>query len=183
MLSETRPPKIGHWSEPALRVLRERYLSREGGAVTETPEEMCWRVARAIAAAEARFGRRAAAIGEVAAAFYDMMVEGFFLPNSPTLMNAGRGNQLQYSACYVLPVGDSMPEIFDSVKAAAIIQKSGGGTGFAFSRLRPPVDLTTSFFGRSREKANPVPPPDFWMMAAALTESKISCMESPTGST
>jgi len=149
MLSETRPPKIGHWSEPALRVLRERYLSREGGAVTETPEEMCWRVARAIAAAEARFGRRAAAIGEVAAAFYDMMVEGFFLPNSPTLMNAGRGNQLQYSACYVLPVGDSMQEIFDSVKAAAIIQKSGGGTGFAFSRLRPKNDVVKSTGGRA----------------------------------
>src|SRR5262249_14354578 len=124
MLSETRPRKTGHWSEAALRVLHERYLSREGGAVIETPEEMCWRVARAIAAAEGRFGRTAAAVDEVAAAFYDVMVDGLFLPNSPTLMNAGKGNQLQYSACYVLPVGDSMPEIFDSVKAAAIIHQS-----------------------------------------------------------
>src|SRR5919201_6763750 len=149
MPREIRPPKIGHWSEPALRVLHERYLAREGGAVSETPEEMCWRVAWAVAAAETRFGRSAAAVSEVAAAFYDMMVEGYFLPNSPTLMNAGKGNQLQYSACYVLPVGDSMPEIFDSVKAAAIIHQSGGGTGFAFSRLRPKDDIVTSTGGRA----------------------------------
>jgi ribonucleoside-diphosphate reductase alpha chain len=149
MLSGMRRPKTGRWSEAALRVLHERYLAREGGVVTETPEEMCWRVARAIASAEGRFGRSAAVVDEVAAAFYDMVVEGFFLPNSPTLMNAGKGNQLQYSACYVLPVGDSMPEIFDAVKAAAIIHKSGGGTGFAFSRLRPKNDLVASTGGRA----------------------------------
>jgi ribonucleoside-diphosphate reductase alpha chain len=144
-----RPSNVGHWSDPALRVLRERYLTREDGVVIETPEEMCWRVARAVAAAEARFGRSAAAVGEVAVAFYDVMVAGCFLPNSPTLMNAGKGNQLQYSACYVLPVGDSMPEIFESVKAAAIIHQSGGGTGFAFSRLRPKDDLVQSTGGRA----------------------------------
>src|SRR6266542_4338605 len=149
MLSETRPSKVGNWTEPALRVLRERYLTRRDGEVVETPEEMCWRVALSIAAAEARFGRSPAAIGEVASAFYEMMVDGYFLPNSPTLMNAGKGNQLQYSACYVLPVGDSMEEIFDSVKAAAIIHKSGGGTGFAFSRLRPKDDLVASTGGRA----------------------------------
>ena len=149
MRSPTRPPTVGHWSEAALRVLRERYLSREGDVVTETPEEMCWRVATAIAAAEARFGRSPAAVSEVAAAFYDMVVGAYFLPNSPTLMNAGKDNQLQYSACYVLPVGDSMPEIFDSVKAAAIIHQSGGGTGFAFSRLRPKNDLVKSTGGRA----------------------------------
>src|ERR1700687_2223906 len=109
----SRPSKSGRWSEPALRILRERCVVRRDGQVVETPEEMCWRVAAAIARAEERFGRSAAAVGEVAAAFYDMMVEGHFLPNSPTLMNAGRDNQLQYSACYVLPVGDSMPEILD----------------------------------------------------------------------
>ncbi len=150
MLSEIRPPKVGTWTEPALRVLRERYLLRnERGEVTETPEEMCWRVAQSIAAGEARYGRSPAAVREVAAAFYDMMVDAYFVPNSPTLMNAGKGNGLQYSACYVLPVGDSMEEIFDSVKAAAIIHKSGGGTGFAFSRLRPKDDLVASTGGRA----------------------------------
>jgi ribonucleoside-diphosphate reductase alpha chain len=150
MLSEIRPPKVGTWSEPALRVLRERYLLRdERGEVVETPEEMCWRVAQSIAAGEARYGRSPAAVREVAAAFYDIMVDAYFVPNSPTLMNAGKGNGLQYSACYVLPVGDSMEEIFDSVKAAAIIHKSGGGTGFAFSRLRPKDDLVASTGGRA----------------------------------
>jgi ribonucleoside-diphosphate reductase alpha chain len=150
MLSEIRPPKVGTWTEPALRVLRERYLLRnERGEVAETPEEMCWRVAQSIAVGEARYGRSPAAVREVAAAFYDMMVDSYFIPNSPTLMNAGKGNGLQYSACYVLPVGDSMEEIFDSVKAAAIIHKSGGGTGFAFSRLRPKDDLVASTGGRA----------------------------------
>src|SRR5882762_11195245 len=149
MKPQTRPSKMGRWSEPALRVLAERYLSRREGKVIETPEEMCWRVARTIADAEARFGRSPAASQEIATAFYDMMVEGQFLPNSPTLMNAGKDNQLQYSACYVLPVGDSMEEIFDSVKAAAIIHQSGGGTGFAFSRLRPKNDFVRSTGGRA----------------------------------
>ena len=145
----TRPPKVGQWTEPALRVLRERYLLRKDGEVIETPEEMCWRVAVSIAAGEGRYGRSQAAVREVAEAFYDMMVDGYFIPNSPTLMNAGKGNGLQYSACYVLPVGDSMEEIFDSVKAAAIIHKSGGGTGFAFSRLRPKDDIVSSTGGRA----------------------------------
>src|SRR5437016_6638746 len=149
MLPEIRPAKVGQWSEPALRVLRERYLLRKDGEVIETPEEMCWRVAVSIAAGEGRYGRSQAAVREVAEAFYDMMVDGYFIPNSPTLMNAGKGNGLQYSACYVLPVGDSMEEIFDSVKAAAIIHKSGGGTGFAFSRLRPKDDIVASTGGRA----------------------------------
>ena len=149
MLSETRPAKIGKWTEPALRVLRERYLTRKDEEVVETPEEMCWRVACSIAAGEARYGRSAAAVHEVASAFYEMMVDGYFMPNSPTLMNAGKGNGLQYSACYVLPVGDSMEEIFDAVKDAAIIHKSGGGTGFAFSRLRPKDDVVASTGGRA----------------------------------
>src|SRR2546422_520903 len=146
---DPRPAKVGKWTEPALRVLRERYLMRQGGEVVETPEEMCWRGALTIASGEARYGRSEAAVREVAAAFYDIMIEGDFLPNSPTLMNAGKDNGLQFSACYVLPVGDSMEEIFDSVKAAAIIHKSGGGTGFAFSRLRPKDDIVASTGGRA----------------------------------
>jgi len=149
MFAQTRPAKVGNWTEQALRVLRERYLTRQGDEVLETPEEMCWRVAQAIARAEERWGKGPAVVREIAGAFYDLMVDGYFLPNSPTLMNAGKGNQLQYSACYVLPVGDSMDEIFDAVKAAAIIHKSGGGTGFAFSRLRPKDDLVTSTGGKA----------------------------------
>ena len=133
MLSDTRPSKVGNWSDPALRVLRERYLSRKGDEVQETPEEMCWRVAQCLARAEERYGRSPAATQEVAVAFYDLMVDGYFMPNSPTLMNAGKGNQLQYSACYVLPVGDSMEEIFDAVKAAAIIHKCLVGDTFVMS--------------------------------------------------
>ncbi|MGH7263578.1 MAG: ribonucleotide reductase N-terminal alpha domain-containing protein, partial [Candidatus Rokuibacteriota bacterium] len=149
MRTETPPAKAGQWTEQALRVLRERYLTREGNAVRETPEQMCWRVACAIARAEERWGKSAAVVEEIARAFYDLMVEGQFLPNSPTLMNAGKGNSLQYSACYVLPVGDSMDEIFDAVKDAAIIHKSGGGTGFAFSRLRPKDAFVASTGGKA----------------------------------
>src|SRR5256885_16858715 len=82
-----------------------------------------------------------------------MMTDQYFMPNSPTLMNAGKGNGLQYSACYVLPVGDSMEEIFDSVKAAAIIHKSGGGGGVAFSPFRPKGGLVAPAGGGA------VPPP------------------------
>ena len=146
-----RPLKRGQWSESAMRVLRERYLDRSrkfplddsigsgqaGESVGETPEDMCWRVASAIATAEATWGKTAEQIHEVASQFYELIVDGYFMPNSPTLMNAGKDNGLQYSACFVMPVGDSMDDIFEAVKRAAIIHKSGGGTGFAFSRLRP----------------------------------------------
>src|SRR6266540_7162574 len=108
---------------------------------------MCWRVALSIAAGEARYGRSPAAVREIAEAFYETMIDGSFVPNSPTLMNAGKGNGLQYSACYVLPVGDSMEEIFETNKRAALIHQSGGGTGFAFSRLRPAGDEVGSTGG------------------------------------
>jgi len=143
------PARKGGWSESALRVIRERYLARQGDKVLETPEGMCWRVAVEIASAEEKWGKSAEEMYEIACRFYDLMVDGVFLPNSPTLMNAGKQNGLQYSACYVLPVGDSMEEIFEAVKAAAIIHKSGGGTGFAFSRLRAKDAVVRSTGGKA----------------------------------
>src|SRR5438046_319214 len=125
------------------RACRGESKKREGARGTIRSQAL------SIAAGDARYGRSQAAVREIATAFYEVMVDGDFLPNSPTLMNAGKGNGLQYSACYVLPVGDSMEEIFDSVKAAAIIHKSGGGTGFAFSRLRPKDDIVASTGGRA----------------------------------
>jgi ribonucleoside-diphosphate reductase alpha chain len=149
MAQVTRPVKQGQWSESAIRVLRERYLDRSNGQVAETPEDMCWRVASAIAAAEISWGKTQEQVHEVASHFYDLMVDGYFQPNSPTLMNAGKDNGLQFSACFVLPVGDSMDEIFEAVKRAAIIHKSGGGTGFAFSRLRPKDTSVKSTGGKA----------------------------------
>jgi len=145
---QRRPDRSGEWSESAVRVLNERYLVKQDGEVVETPDEMCWRVACAIAEAEARWGS-ADTVRECAEAYYDVLVDRKFMPNSPTLMNAGTGNGLQYSACYVLPVGDSIPEIFDSLKNAAIIHQSGGGTGFAFSRIRRKDSLVSRSGGRA----------------------------------
>ena len=123
-------------TEAARRVLNERYLMKKDDRVVETPEEMFLRVAGAIAAAESGWKRTPAEIRRLTAEFFRMMCSGRFLPNSPTLMNAGKSNGLQYSACYVLPVEDSIEGIFESVKRAALIHQSGGGTGFGFSRLR-----------------------------------------------
>jgi ribonucleoside-diphosphate reductase alpha chain len=118
-----RPQREGQWSESAIRVLKERYLKRDATGVKETPEEMCWRVASAIAKAEERWGKSPSEARDIAESFYDVMVEGQFVPNSPTMMNAGKDNGLQYSACFVLPVEDSMDGIFEAVKRAAIIHK------------------------------------------------------------
>jgi ribonucleoside-diphosphate reductase alpha chain len=123
-------------SENAKTVLERRYLRKDAkGGVQETPVQMFRRVARHVASAEKRYGDAFQA-KKMEERFYKMMTEFKFLPNSPTLMNAGR-RLGQLAACFVLPVEDSMEGIFDALKNAALIHKSGGGTGFSFSRLRP----------------------------------------------
>jgi ribonucleoside-diphosphate reductase alpha chain len=146
-------PPVGpiQLSQNALTVLSKRYLIKDAtGAPQETPEALFWRVSTVVAEADRRYGASEGAVEEVADAFYRLMTERRFEPNSPTLMNAGRPLG-QLSACFVLPVEDALSNgsngIYDTLRSMALIHQSGGGTGFSFSRLRGKGSMVRSTTG------------------------------------
>ena len=161
---DTRKSESG-FSVNAERVLRARYLKKdEHGRCTESPRDMLRRVAKAIADAELAYDPDPDNRSEWEDRFYSLMVSRKFMPNSPTLMNAGREMGM-LSACFVLPVGDSINEIFDSIKHTALIQKAGGGTGFAFDELRPTGDYISSSGGTT---SGPI---SFWRAFSEATNA------------
>src|SRR3989442_1211716 len=144
IVADEPDPKL---TDNALRVLQKRYLKKDDkGRVIETPKELFARVAWNLAQAERNYGASEAQVEETARRFYRIIANLEFLPNSPTLMNAGLELQL-LSACFVIPVDDSLVGIFDALKQQALIHQGGGGTGFAFSRLRPKGDFVKSTMG------------------------------------
>src|SRR6266852_1080173 len=138
-------------SANAITVLERRYLVKDDqGAPVEQPEDLFWRVARTVAAPDLRYGASERAVEGLAETFFELMATRAWMPNSPTLMNAGRPLG-QLSACFVLPVDDCLSNghsgIYDTLRAMALVHQSGGGTGFSFSRLRPHNDVVRSTMG------------------------------------
>jgi len=153
----------------AMRVLKERYFAKKSDGTQETPKEFLWRVASSIALPERPYAEKAgknaeAVVDGVGHAFYDMMSARDFLPNTPCLVNAGRPLSM-LSACFVLPVPDSIEGIFYNLKAMALIQKSGGGTGFSFSDLR---HQGAEVFSTGKDASGPV---SFMKVFNAATDS------------
>jgi len=158
-------PEQGLLSENALRVLEARYLKKdEQGRCIETPAALFRRVARAIAEVERNYRGDDSDVAEWEERFFDLMWSLRFMPNSPTMMNAGREMGM-LSACFVLPVPDSVDGIFDSIKHTALIQKAGGGTGFAFDELRPTGDYIQSSGGTT---SGPI---SFWRAFSEATNA------------